>query len=139
MEFSCSSNMKDVGCDDLSLEMCFTPTQNIFDPINFGPKRFWTQNFFGPKSFFLWKNLFIVDQKWTGIFLPKHFIVPEFFWSHTFFGPKIFWPQIFLWLKIFSGPRIGWTPKFSDTKIIGTKNFFGPKNFWGPKMFGLKN
>jgi len=26
--------MRDVGCDELSLEMCLTPPQNIFDPKN---------------------------------------------------------------------------------------------------------
>ena len=77
--------MRDVGCDEYSLEICKTPSKNIFDlkyilspPTFLAPKKFWPQNFF-------W-----IAKK----IRPKNFLEPpKNFGLQKDFGPQKFQPQ----------------------------------------------
>lgn len=65
-----SPKVKDVRCDELSLEMCNTSPQNIFTTKNIGPKTFSDPKNFSPLKMFLTKE---------GCQYPKKFRPQKFF------------------------------------------------------------
>ena len=99
-------------------------------PNYFGPKIFWTTNFFLDNKYFCTQHFFgstiILYPKfdWTQSFsCPKFFFDPSFFWTLIFGAPNYLGHTIFLglwncWSHNIFGPEI-----FSDLKFFSNQKF----------------
>ena len=128
--------------------------QNILDPTYlakniFGPKKFWTQNFYpnlGPKFFWTWNFLDLIfslsKSFWTRRFLTNifelKFLHTKFFLLNIFvpkiFGSKIIWNQLFLNLKFLDSPKC-LLFNFFRPKIVWTQIIF--YCFWMKKLLSI--